>query len=100
MKDNKIVFILPSLSVGGAERRAATIANYLAENGFEIDIVLLDNPIIKFKLDKRIKTVFLTDNNNINLETDLSTEIVYTKIKSITLLEKFKLKIYLCLNLY
>lgn len=59
--NKKIIFILYSLSVGGAERRAASIANYLVNNGFEIEVLLLDNAVVKFKTDKNITIKYLPD---------------------------------------
>ena len=38
----KVMFILHMYSVGGAERRCVSIANYLASHGVEVKIVLLD----------------------------------------------------------
>ncbi len=38
----KISFILHTYSVGGAERRCVAIANYLASNGVDVRLVLLD----------------------------------------------------------
>lgn len=63
MKNNNVVFILPSLSVGGAEKRAASVANYLVGNGLNFEIVLLDNPNPKFDLDSRIKVTYLTNDS-------------------------------------
>ena len=59
MNHKRVIFVLYSLSVGGAERRAASVANYLVQHGFEVEILLLDNPNVKFEVDKRIKIVYL-----------------------------------------
>lgn len=36
----KITFFIPSLGAGGAEKQTVNIANYLADNGFQVNIVL------------------------------------------------------------
>lgn len=59
MNHKRVIFVLYSLSVGGAERRAASVANYLVQHGFEVEILLLENPNVKFEVDKRIKIVYL-----------------------------------------
>jgi len=66
----KVSFILFSLDVGGAERQAVAISNYLANNGYEITIVLIENPLIRFSVDPKVKVVFLNDPNNPYLGTD------------------------------
>ena len=44
---NKTVYIvLYTLSVGGAERHASSIANYLAQHGYKVEIVLLHNNVV------------------------------------------------------
>jgi len=59
MKQKKVMFLLYSLAVGGAERRAATLANYLVAHGVEMQIVMLDAPRVKFEVDPRVKLVHL-----------------------------------------
>ena len=80
MNKKKIIFILYSLSVGGAERRAASLANYLADNGFEIEILLLDNSNVKFEIDHRAKIVFLCDDPSVVTEnTADKAKVFYSK---------------------
>lgn len=66
----KIVFLLPSLAGGGAERVILTLANLFSENGYEVSIVLItdnisydDHVSSKIKLvkfgSKRVITSFL-----------------------------------------
>ena len=59
--DNKIYIVLHTLSVGGAERHASSIANYLAERGYSVTIVLLDNNIVAYDLLKNVSVVALCD---------------------------------------
>lgn len=91
--NKKIIFILYSLSVGGAERRAASIANYLVNNGFEIEVLLLDNSIVKFEIDSKVKLVYLTNNE---IEEDASNNRVslfYSPQKESSLYHKARLKV-------
>ncbi len=48
--NREAVFVLHSLAVGGAERHASMIANYFAEHGIKVYIVLLDNSKICYEL--------------------------------------------------
>ncbi len=56
----KIIFFLHSFSIGGAERRCATIANYLVQHGHKIIAVLLDSANVLFELDKNIEVLYLS----------------------------------------
>lgn len=60
MKKN-LYIVLHTLSVGGAERHASSIANYLADNGYSVSIVLLDNKEISYKLSEDIDVIALSD---------------------------------------
>ena len=52
-----IIFVLHSLAIGGAERRLSAVANYIAEQGHAVTMLLIDDPVVKFELDPRIKVV-------------------------------------------
>lgn len=52
-----IIMVLHSLAIGGAERRLSAVANYIAEQGHEVTVLLIDNPVVKFPVDPRIKVV-------------------------------------------
>lgn len=52
-----IIIVLHSLAVGGAERRLSAVANYIVAQGHEVTILLIDDPIVKFEIDQRIKVV-------------------------------------------
>lgn len=59
---NKTVYIvLYTLSVGGAERHASSIANYLFQHGYKVKIVLLQNNIIDYTLMDGIEVTALHD---------------------------------------
>lgn len=56
-----IYFILHTLSIGGAERHASSIANYLSENGYNVRIVLLDDNKVAYSLADGVEVVALCD---------------------------------------
>lgn len=56
-----IIFFLHSFSIGGAERRCATVANSFAQRGDHVIAVLLDSPDILFDLDKRVQVFYLPE---------------------------------------
>jgi len=59
---NKTVYIvLYTLSVGGAERHASSIANYLAKHGYKVEIILLQDNIVDYTLDGGVRVTSLTD---------------------------------------
>ena len=54
----KILFIIPSLGIGGLERLQVTIANRLAEEGNDVTIMHLDEcDTLKSALDPRVKLI-------------------------------------------
>ena len=52
-----IIMVLHSLAIGGAERRLSSVANYIAEQGHDVTVLLIDNPVVKFPMDPRVKVV-------------------------------------------
>lgn len=50
----EIVFIMPSLAGGGAERVLVTIANFLVNKGYKVVIALTIKKEIAYQLDKKI----------------------------------------------
>lgn len=79
-----IYIVLYTLSVGGAERHAASIANYLSKHGYNVKMILLQNDIVEYKLQDEIEVVSL-----INLKYPDS--VIDSKVSFIN---KFLLKIY------
>ena len=61
MKNKKIAFLLQSLSGGGAEKSVVNLANYLVNNGLDIDIVLVNKSEIAYidELDAKVNIVSL-----------------------------------------
>ena len=52
----RILFVLPSLGMGGMERALITIANQLIDHGYEVTVCILDDVTdLSDKLDKRIR---------------------------------------------
>lgn len=58
---NRVFIVLHTLSTGGAERHASSIANYLSKNGYNVTIVLLDNSIVVYDLAENIKVCALPE---------------------------------------
>ncbi len=56
----KILFVIHSLKMGGAERVLANIANYFVSVGYEVHIALYDADGIFYELDERIKVYDLS----------------------------------------
>ena len=55
----KVLFILPSLTVGGLERVQVTIANKLADNGYDVTVMTLDpKDDLKDELDNRVRYIY------------------------------------------
>ena len=55
----KVFIVLHTLAVGGAERHASSIANYLSENDYDVIIILLDNETVAFQLNEGVKVIAL-----------------------------------------
>ena len=51
----KIIFIMPTLAGGGAERVISIISNYLVERNYNISIYLLREKLISYELKSNIK---------------------------------------------
>ena len=54
-----ICFIQYNLRGGGAERKVCTLANFFAENGYEVEIGLFGRNIVAYELDNRVKLTFI-----------------------------------------
>ena len=55
ISNNKIVFVSPGLSGGGAERVASILSNYLCSNGYEVHFISVYNKEREYKLHDEIK---------------------------------------------
>lgn len=55
----KILFVLPSLAVGGLERVQVTLANKLVNHGYDVTILILE-PIddLKVDLDEKVRLIY------------------------------------------
>ena len=52
----RILFVLPSLGVGGMERALITIVNQLSDHGYEVTVCILDDITdLSDELDKRVR---------------------------------------------
>lgn len=59
----KIVFLINSLSSGGAEKVITVIISKLIEDGFDVELICLE-PNIFYELPKEVKITFLTHSSN------------------------------------
>lgn len=82
--EKTVYIILHTLSVGGAERHASSIANYLFQHGYKVKIVLLDNNIVDYTLMDGVDVIALSDSKCQNS----------TKFTKISFMNKVRLKIY------
>ena len=57
----RVTLFIGSLSGGGAERVTCNLANYLNENGYNIDVLTMSNKRDAYKLDSEIKRINLLD---------------------------------------
>ena len=94
MKDKKLIFIIYSLSGGGAERHAVTIANYLVEHGYELEILLLETPKIDYELDDRVKVVFLHNCGSLPESIPERITVVDSAMKKLSFVNRVRLKYY------
>lgn len=65
-----IYIVLYTLSVGGAERHASSIANYLSKHGYNVKIILLQNDIVEYCLQDDIEVIPLSNLNYPNVVTN------------------------------
>mgnify|MGYP002508905440 CR=1 FL=1 len=54
-----IVFVLPGLGKGGAERVVSELANEMTNRSYRVIVLLLDNNVIEYSLNPKIKVEFL-----------------------------------------
>lgn len=83
-----IYIVLYTLSIGGAERHASSIANFFSEQGYKVKIILLQDNIVDYTLADGIEVISLVD-----LEYPDTIENA-----SINFLDKTRLKIYRMLS--
>ena len=55
----KVIFVLPNLSAGGAERVVTVLAHEFTAQGIKTDIVLLMNNSIQYTLPESVKAICL-----------------------------------------
>lgn len=56
----KISFIIGGMTRGGAERVISILANQYAHDGWDVDIVMMLDYVVKYELDDRIKLIDMT----------------------------------------
>ena len=58
-KMTKILFVLPSLALGGLERAQVTVANALVKDGYDVTIIVFSRNLdLKDELDRRIHLIY------------------------------------------
>lgn len=82
---NKISFIISSLSDGGAEGICVSIANSFAENGWQVDLVVLnlDNEVYLDRISKNVNLIVLDISHSRFSFISLSKYLLRNKIKTI-----------------
>lgn len=64
MANKRIVFVLPSLGKGGAQRATVSLVNFLSEtSGFDITLIALKSDEVEFTLRQEVKVVKLASNS-------------------------------------
>lgn len=59
--NKKVYIVLYTLSVGGAERHASSIADYLFQHGYDVEFVLLQDNNVDYTLVDGVKVTALVD---------------------------------------
>lgn len=73
----KILFIISSLDVGGAEKILTTLANYFDQSGHEVKILLTSKNRPYFLLNKQVETIYVKQVKHVPfLVTELKKEIL------------------------
>jgi glycosyltransferase involved in cell wall biosynthesis len=57
IKENKVLIVLPKLTCGGTERAASELANYIAEKGGNVTILLMYREEIFYSLHSKVKLI-------------------------------------------
>ena len=68
----KVVFVNSSLSGGGAERVMTLLANQMAEDGYDVVMVLCVHNEEVYKLNEKVKYYYLNENNSNGLSMRLT----------------------------
>lgn len=61
--DNKIIFLINSLGMGGAERIIITLLNEFVNKKYECFLIVIEDKIC-YELDSRVKVIQLNENSN------------------------------------
>ena len=68
---NRIVFLVPTLNTGGAERFIINLANYFIRKGAEVSVLYLEEGKSFYTLDKRINCICIKTKKNFFISTKL-----------------------------
>lgn len=75
----KVYIVLHTLSIGGAERHASSIANYFSDNGYDVTIILLDNNEVAYSLSSNVQVLSLREIDSSTEKTPRFTERLIIK---------------------
>ena len=62
MNNERILFVIPTMQQGGAERVVSVLANFWAQKKYEVSIISFDNSLSFYQLDKEITYYNLRSN--------------------------------------
>jgi len=77
----RIMFFIPSMQAGGAERVMSVLANELIQRKVEVIIVMICNTKCEYPLSPEIKTICLSCDNDVHLVNIKRIFLRYRKIK-------------------
>lgn len=97
--NKELIIVLHSLAVGGAERRLCTFASFAAEKGYDVTMLLIDNPYVKFVPDKRVKVVCVNQSPDLSEYDETKCKLLkMNKLPEITAFENVKLHLLKIFN--
>lgn len=83
MKEKKVLFIIPSLDIGGAQKVASFVANACVEAGYRVTVLAIEEGKKTVKLDPQISVYSICSNQN-----DLINQGTRNKVRVMFLLKK------------
>ena len=57
----KVIFVTVSMRGGGTERVISILANRMVTLGYDVNIVMIAEPIIEYRLDKKVRTICVSN---------------------------------------
>ena len=66
-QESKILFCIPSLGAGGAERVISVLANQFIEHGYHVSVLMITHKLCVYPLNEKINIVCLSCDDDANL---------------------------------